>query len=188
MTTDTAQPLAADTAPATEQWLTGDYYHETAAWSMDQVADRVCQDLYDVRYDDLVPATAEFDVTPDTDGTVPVLRVTISGLVYTLDPSVTYNAMRTAFGLANHYNRVNLTRPERTRFIQHITALRPDGTPAVLLIGMMHDALPAHHTHATTATGTGTVVPAVPVTQPQHHPGAELHAPQFPRPVTDDRP
>jgi hypothetical protein len=49
--------------------------------------------------------------------------------------------MRVAFGLTNHYNRVHLNRPERPRFVQHIAAQRPDGTTAVALVGMMHDAV-----------------------------------------------
>jgi hypothetical protein len=175
MPTPTAQPAATDTAdtpPATGEWLAGDYYDQTADWSLDRVADRVHQDLYDVRHDDLLPATAEFEVTPDTDGPIPVLRVTISGLVGTLDSSVIYHdssvvyeSMRVVFGLTNHYNRVNLTRPDQARYIQHITALRPDGAPTIVLVGMMHDAVtPARPTDAAPATDA---VPAAPAPQPQ---------------------
>lgn len=183
MTTDTAPTTPAtktgDIAPAAE-WLIGDYYDQTVDLSLDQVADRVRQDLYDVRYDHMLPAHAEFDVTADTTGPVPVLRVTITGLVDTDNPSagvtddeaavvydairrvygdgaVVYEVMRRAFELGNHYNLVHLTRPERSRFIQHIAALRPDGVPAIVLVGMMHDAItpdpPARPTTAPADTG-----------------------------------
>jgi hypothetical protein len=49
--------------------------------------------------------------------------------------------MHVAFRLTNHYNRVHLNHPERPRFVQHITIQRPDGTTAIALVGMMHDAL-----------------------------------------------
>lgn len=77
-------------------------------------------------------------------GSVPVLRITITGLTGTSNdpsPEQTYDAMRVAFGLTNHYNRVHLTHSERPRFVQHITAQHPDGTTAIALIGMMHDAV-----------------------------------------------
>lgn len=166
-TAATDPATAADTARESGEWLVGDYYDQTADWPLGRVADRVQQDLYDVRYDDMLPATAEFEVTPDSEGPVPVLRVTITGLIGTVDSptiyaytnsSVVYEAMRTAFGLANHYNRVHLTRPDQARFVQHVAALRPDGAPAIVLVGMMHDAVtpepPAHPTDSTPATGT----------------------------------
>jgi len=120
----------------------------------DQLGDRVQQDLYDVRTDHMLPDTAEFQVTPDTGGTIPVLRITITGLIGTTNaptPDQTYNAMRVVFGLTNHYNRVHLDHPERPRFVQHITVQRPDGTTAIALIGMMHDAV----------TPTGSVAPPI---------------------------
>ncbi|HYS38755.1 MAG TPA: hypothetical protein VEO01_24300, partial [Pseudonocardiaceae bacterium] len=81
---------AADTARESGEWLVGDYYDQTADWPLNRVADRVQQDLYDVRYDHMLPATAEFEVTPDTEGPIPVLRVTITGLVGTVDSPPIY--------------------------------------------------------------------------------------------------
>lgn len=54
--------------------------------------------------------------------------------------------------MTNHYNRVHLTHPEQARFIQHIAALHPNGTPAIVLVGMMHDATtPTPTPHPTTS-------------------------------------
>lgn len=198
MTTDTANTTAASTGdtPPAAVWLVGDYYDQTVDLTLDQVADRVHQDLYDVRYDHMLPAPAEFDVTADTSGPVPVLRVIITGLVGTDNPcegvtdgdaatvydairrvygdgAVVYEVMRQAFELTNHYNRVHLTRPERSRFIQHITALRPDGAPAIVLVGMMHDAVTPERPASTTGTATtdpGPTSAATPARQP--HPVA----------------
>lgn len=141
MTTGTA-PQAANTTPHARYDLIGDHYYDTLDLTWDQLAERIQQDLYDVRGDHLLPATAEFHVEPDTSGTAPVLHITITGLTGTTnDPTSeqTYDAMRVAFGLANHYNWVHLNRPDRPRFVQHITAQRPDGTTAIALVGMMHD-------------------------------------------------
>lgn len=143
MTTGPTPPTA-DTPPHAGEDLIGDHYDETVNLTWDQLADRVQQDLYDVRGDHMLPAAAEFHVEPDTGGSVPVLRITITGLTGTTNdpsPEQTYDAMRVAFGLTNHYNRVHLDRPERPRFVQHITAQRPDGTTAIALVGMMHDAV-----------------------------------------------
>jgi hypothetical protein len=147
------------------EWLVGEYHDQTAEWPLHQVAHRLRQDLDAVRQEGLLPSVAQFEVASDTEGPVPVLRVSITGVVDTDVRSLIgndgsydallYNAIRKAhgngavvheimrrvFGLTNHYNRVHLTRPERSRFIQHITALRPDGAPAIALIGMMHDAI-----------------------------------------------
>jgi hypothetical protein len=147
MTTGT--PQAASTASPAGENLTGDHYDETVDLTWDQLADRVQQDLYDVRGDHLLPDNAGFQVTPDTGGTIPVLRITITGLIGTPnDPTVEqiYDAMRVAFGLTNHYNRVHLNRPERPRFVQHITVQQADGTAAIALVGMMHDAVTPTHT------------------------------------------
>jgi hypothetical protein len=115
--------------------------------SMTQIAETLHMDLRDIRTDDMLPATADFEVTVNSDGPVPALQVSLTGLIdATAIPSAwstVYEAMRTVLDLANHYNRVNLTRPGQARFIQHITALRPDGTPGVVLIGMMHEAATA---------------------------------------------
>ena len=143
----TAAPAAptAPTAPtipptAAGDWLIGDSYDSTADMSMAQLAEKVATNLYNVRADDLFPAIAGFDVSVDSGAPVPVLRIGITGLV---DATLTatsdvYDWMR-AFGLANHYNRVNLARPGQARFIQHITALGPHGEPGLVLIGMMHN-------------------------------------------------
>jgi hypothetical protein len=101
MTTGTT-PQAANTTPHAGEDLTGDHYDETVNLTWDQLADRVQQDLYDVRGDHMLPATAEFHVEPDTGGTIPVLRITITGLTGTPNdptPEQTYGAMRVAFGL-----------------------------------------------------------------------------------------
>jgi hypothetical protein len=149
MTTGT--PQAANITPHAGEDLIGDHYDETIALTWDQLADRVQQDLYDVRGDHMLPATAEFHVEPDTGGSVPVLRITITGLTNTPnDPGLDqiYDAMRVAFGLTNHYNRLHLNHPERPRFVQHITVQRPDGTAAIALVGMMHDAVHTTEPHA----------------------------------------
>ncbi|HYS38754.1 MAG TPA: hypothetical protein VEO01_24295 [Pseudonocardiaceae bacterium] len=80
--------------------------------------------------------------------------------------------MRTVFGLTNHYNRVHLTRPDQARFIQHIAALRPDGAPAIVLVGMMHDAVtPEQPARPTDTRVTDSAAdPSAPVTHP--HPVA----------------
>jgi len=46
---------AADAARDTGELLVGDYYDQTADWPLGRVADRVQQDLYDVRYDHMLP-------------------------------------------------------------------------------------------------------------------------------------
>jgi hypothetical protein len=167
--TPTTEPATnAVTTPTTAvDWLVGDHYDRTAAWPIAQIADSVHQDLHDVRHDDMLPATAEFTVSSDDDGPVPVLRVTISGLIdtadadeiRTVDGSVVYACMRTVFDLTNHYNRVDLAHPGQARFIQHIAALRADGAPAIVLIGMMHDTV----TDPPTAQPTSTVTATQPV-------------------------
>jgi hypothetical protein len=135
----TAAPAIPPTAAG--DWLIGDSYDSTADMSMAQLAEKVATNLYNVRADDLFPAIAGFDVSVDSGAPVPVLRIGITGLV---DATLTatsdvYDWMRVAFGLANHYNRVNLARPGQARFIQHITALGPHGEPGLVLIGMMHN-------------------------------------------------
>ncbi len=143
-TTDPASREAATPTTIAGQWLVGEHYDSTADLPMGQIADAVYKDLYDVRNDDMLPAIANFEVSVDSDGPVPILRIGIAGLIDatspTVETSVIYEAMRSVFGLANHYNRVNLAQPNQARFIQHITALRADGEPGIVLIGMMHDA------------------------------------------------
>lgn len=138
----TAGPAAPDIPLAVAgEWLIGDSYDSTADMTMPQLAGKVATNLYNVRADELFPAIAGFDVSVDSDAPVPVLRIGITGLVdATLAAtSEVYDWMRVAFGLANHYNRVNLTRPTDARFIQHITALGPGGEPILVLVGMMHN-------------------------------------------------
>lgn len=136
-TTEPAAPIP----PVAGEWLIGESYDSTAAMTMTHLAEKVATNLYNVRADELFPAIAGFDVSVDSDGPVPVLRIGITGLV---DATLTatsevYDWMRVAFGLANHYNRVNLARPTDARFIQRITALGPHGEPSLVLIGMMHN-------------------------------------------------
>jgi hypothetical protein len=76
-TTDPATMIVGATGNAGEE-LIGDHYDETVDMTWDHLGDRVQQDLYDVRNDHMLPATAEFQVTPDTCGTIPVLRITIT--------------------------------------------------------------------------------------------------------------
>ena len=132
---------------ATGGWLRGDHYDDTAELPMSRIAETVHMDLYDVRNDNMLPAIADFEVSLDDSGPVPVLRIGIAGLIGEPggigDRSVVYDVMRSVFGLANHYNRVNLARPTDARFIQHIIALNTDGEPDVVLIGMMHDDVTA---------------------------------------------
>lgn len=141
---DTTSAATPPTPPATGgEWLTGDHYDNTAELPMSRIAEAVHMDLYDVRNDDMLPAVAEFDVSVGTDGPVPVLRIGIAGVIGESagigDMLNVRDVMRSAFELANHYNRVNLACPVEARFIQHINALKPNGDPAVVLIGMMHN-------------------------------------------------
>jgi hypothetical protein len=144
--TDSESATTTPTAPAIPptaagDWLIGESYDTTADMSMAQLAEKVETNLYNVRADELFPAIADFAVSVDSGAPVPVLRIGITGLV---DDTLTatsevYDWMRVAFGLANHYNRVNLAHPSQARFIQHITALGPHGEPGLVLIGMMHN-------------------------------------------------
>lgn len=140
-------PAAQTTPPTTTgEWLRGDHYDDTAELPMSRIAETVHMDLYDVRNDNMLPTIADFEVSLD-DGPIPVLRIGIAGLIGDpdgfADRSAVYDVMRSVFGLANHYNRVNLTRPTDARFMQYITALNTDGEPDVVLIGIMHDDVTA---------------------------------------------
>lgn len=161
MTTDTTPTrpshttTPADNGPTTQStpptttgaWLRGDHYDDTAELPMSRIAEAVHMDLYDVRNDDMLPAIADFEVSLDDDGPIPVLRIGIAGLIGGPggigDRSAVYDVMRSVFELANHYNRVNLTRPTDARFVQHITALNVDGEPDAVLVGIMHDDVTA---------------------------------------------
>lgn len=144
---DPASPTPTTPPTTAGEWLIGDHYDDTAELPMSRIAEAVHMDLYDVRNDKMLPAMADFEVSLDNDGPIPVLRIGVAGLIGESvgigDMSTVYEVMRSAFGLANHYNRVNLARPTEARFIQHITAFKSDGEPDVVLIGMMHDAATA---------------------------------------------
>jgi hypothetical protein len=160
MASATPTPPSPTTTPADDQpvtptppsataggWVRGDHYDDTAELPMSRIAETVHMDLYDVRNDDMLPAIADFEVSLEDSGPVPVLRIGIAGLIGEPggigDRPVVYDVMRSVFELVNHYNRVNLDRPTDARFIQHITALNADGEPDVVLIGMMHDDVAA---------------------------------------------
>lgn len=68
-----------------------------------------------------------------------VLETRITGLTRSLDPdrSATRTAIKAAFELASHYNRVNLAFPARTRFIHQILAAYLDGTLYGAFVGVM---------------------------------------------------
>lgn len=94
--------------------------------------------------------THTLDVVADESGPVGVLRISISGLPRSGDPShsATSEAVYVAFELASHYNRVDLAHPERARFIQCITTITDDGDPcAAWVTTMLGD--PDPHTEPT---------------------------------------
>jgi hypothetical protein len=101
-TTDPATREAATPTTTAGQWLVGEHYDSTADLPMGQIADTVYTDLYDVRNDDMLPAIANFEVSVDSDGPIPILRIGIAGLIDATSPavetSVIYEAMRSVFG------------------------------------------------------------------------------------------
>lgn len=104
-----------------------------------EVARHIENSLWSVQSDDLLPPHTRFEVTADTTGSVDLIRIMLFGVAGIGECA---DAVHRAFGLANHYNRVNLTRPEQTRFVQCVLAVHDDRRPAVAVVGMMSDTVP----------------------------------------------
>jgi hypothetical protein len=121
--------------------MVGNDYAWTASESLDRIAERVRIDVADVQADGVIPAHAVFTIVADTTGPVDVLRTTINGLPLGIDPDRmrTHAAMRVVFELASHYNRVNLTQPQQSRFIHHVTAIHEGVAYAHLVTTMLGD-------------------------------------------------
>jgi hypothetical protein len=138
--------------------LIGDHYAETVDMTWDQLGDHVQQDLYDVRTDHMLPNIAEFQVTPDTGSTIPVLRITITGLIGTTNAPPRTDLGRDVRGvrLSTITTASTSTTRNGPRFVQHVAVQRPDGTTAIALVGMMHDAV---HLRTDGATRRGRLTP-----------------------------
>lgn len=130
--------MSTATATAARGRLTGDHHADTAELSLEGIAARLIKDLADVQDDGMLPAEAEFSVTTDHSGEEPVLRVTVT-CDADISDAITGIAAHLAaqvFGLASHYNEVNLDQPGHARFLQHIHVKCGD-TAAATLVGAM---------------------------------------------------
>lgn len=131
-----------DTATATRGRITGDHYADTADLTVDDIAARLSKDLVDVRSDGMLPADAEFSVTADNAGDQPVLRVAVACDTDISDAitGITAHLAAQVFGLASHYNEVDLDQPGHARFLQHIQVKCGEEATATLVGAMVHTA------------------------------------------------
>ncbi|WP_434447694.1 hypothetical protein [Lentzea sp. E54] len=130
--------MTTDTATATRGRLTGEHHADTADLTVDDIAARLVKNLRNIQYDGLLPADAEFSVTADNAGDQPVLRVTVT-CDTDISDAITGIAAHLAaqvFGLASHYNEVDLDQPGHARFLQHVHVKCGD-TAAATLVGAM---------------------------------------------------
>ena len=130
------------TATATRGRLTGDHHIDTAELTVNDIAARLIKDLTDVRGDGMLPADAEFSVTADDAGDQPMLRVTVTCDTDISDAitGVAAHLAAQVFGLASHYNEVDLDRPGRPRFLQHIQVKCGEEAMATLVGAMVQTA------------------------------------------------
>lgn len=117
-------------------WIAGALYQDTAAESLEQLAQRLAVDLADVRARGVIHPASRFTVTAVSQT---VLETRITGMNRILDPdrSLTRALIGAVFELGSHYNRVNLAFPSRSRFIHQILALQHNGTVYAALVGVM---------------------------------------------------
>ncbi len=130
--------MTADTVIATRGRITGDHHADTATLPIDDIAARLMKDLNDVRDDGMFPSDAEFSISTDKTGTVPVLRVTAACDTDVSDAitGIAAHLAAQVFGLASHYNEVNLDQPDQARFLQHVTVRCAESASATL-VGVM---------------------------------------------------
>ncbi|WP_394617358.1 hypothetical protein JNUCC0626_48510 [Lentzea sp. JNUCC 0626] len=113
----------ADVVAASGRLLTGEHHAEAAGLTVGEIAGRLDQNIENLQHDGLFPNDAEFSVVADITHEVPVLRIT-----FTSKPDVSdaikgmsaHFAVQMLAELASHYNEVDLDRPGRSRFMQHI--------------------------------------------------------------------
>ncbi|MFD9964020.1 hypothetical protein [Amycolatopsis sp. NPDC058986] len=129
-----------------ENYVIGDYYDDTAALPLTEVAERLERDILDLQSDGLIVRGAAFDITAEESGPQPVLRVAVSWLAIPpwatgTDSDVVRDTIRVVFELASNYNRVERLRPDRCRFILAIDIMSDSGTVIGGFIGTMrfHD-------------------------------------------------
>jgi hypothetical protein len=134
--------MTADTTATTHGRLTGDHHAETADLTIDDIAARLIKNLVNVQDDGMLPANAEFSVTADNAGDVPVLRVNVTCGADISDAitGITAHLAAQVFGLASHYNEVDLDHPGQAKFLQHITVKCGDSAPATLVGAMVQSA------------------------------------------------
>lgn len=141
-----------DTDPATANERTdgdyaiGDHYDDTATLPLPDVAKRLERDILDVQGDDMIVREAEFEVAADESGPQGVVRVAVSGLATPpartgTGSDVIRDTIRVVFELASNYNRVELLRPERCRFLLAVDVMSDSGAVVGGFIGTMrfHD-------------------------------------------------
>ncbi|MDX3663675.1 hypothetical protein PV646_40880 [Streptomyces sp. ID05-26A] len=85
----------------------------------------------------MLPADAEFRVTADDTGHVPVLRVTLTCETDFSDAisGIAAHIVAQVFQLASHYNEVDLDQPSDARFLQDVHV--QCGDSSATLVGAM---------------------------------------------------
>lgn len=134
--------MTASTATANRGRLVGEHHADTAKLSADDIAARLFKDLGDIRGDGMLLADAEFSVTADAAAQVPVLRVTVTCNTDAGDAiaGMAAHLAGQVFGLASHYNEVDLDQPSQVRFLQHVQVKCGDAAIATLVGAMVQTA------------------------------------------------
>ena len=126
-----------DTTTADRGRLTGDHHTDTADLPLEEIAARLTKNLHNVQSDGMLPADAEFRVTADDTGHVPVLRVTLTCETDFSDAisGIAAHIVAQVFQLASHYNEIDLEQPSDARFLQDVHV--QCGDSSATLVGAM---------------------------------------------------